>query len=230
MEGNQLEATVRVVVCDPNPLTREGLAAVLDRDTDITVAGCAATVHESTSLAEEHRPAVMVVSHDPSAFDGIELARLVGPPGYLPPISTLLLVTGSCDDELLCALQAGVLALLPKDTALPSLSCAIRSIASGSMVLGLPQAVCMMRRLANRSPSVGASQPARLGALTERELDVLRLVASGHSNQVIAKELSVSEATVKSHLYHLSRKLNLSDRTQAAILAYETGLVRASQV
>jgi DNA-binding NarL/FixJ family response regulator len=108
-----------------------------------------------------------------------------------------------------------------------ALAGAIREIAAGAMLLKSPAAVGLIDQLINRSPKVAVAPDSLLSRLTHRERDVLALVANGHSNLEIAQKLYLSEATVKSHLYHLCQKLGLRDRSQAVILAYETGLVRA---
>jgi DNA-binding NarL/FixJ family response regulator len=182
---------------------------------------------EMLTAVQNLRPHVALINHDANAVDGIAMARRLRrtAPDNAPGI--LMLSSRTEQAELLSALKGGVRGLLPGNCDPRTLPAAIRDIAGGAMVLKSPNAVQLIGRLLNRSPEVAASAGSgQLALLTTRERDVLSLVANGHSNLVIAKMLSLSEATVKSHLYHLCQKLGLRDRTQAVILAYETGLVR----
>ncbi|GHI86861.1 LuxR C-terminal-related transcriptional regulator [Streptomyces xanthophaeus] len=207
---------------------RVGLASVLEREPDIRIVGEALHTREVEVAVRELRPHVALISHDPDAMDGIAIATALRRTVGVAMPGVLMLSSGTEDEELLSALRGGVRGLLPGNCDPRSIPGAIRDIAGGAMVFKSPPAVQLIRLLLNRSPQMAPATSSQLSLLTSRERDVLSLVANGHSNLVIAKMLSLSEATVKSHLYHLCQKLGLRDRTQAVILAYETGLVRAS--
>ncbi|WP_371679609.1 LuxR C-terminal-related transcriptional regulator [Streptomyces sp. NBC_01276] len=226
---NEIEADcIRVLICDPHHLTRMGLASVLEREPDIAVVGEALHTRDVEGAVQRLRPHVALVSHDPDAMDGIAIAKVLRRTAWSTTPGVLMLSSRTDDEELLCALRGGIRGLLPGNCDPMSLPAAIRDIAGGAMVLKSPSAVQLIRLLLNRSPEMAPATSSQLSLLTGRERDVLALVANGHSNLMIAKMLSLSEATVKSHLYHLCQKLGLRDRTQAVILAYETGLVRPS--
>lgn len=218
----------RVLVCVQQPLMQEGLAAVLDREPAVTVVARAGDVATAIGVVVRQPVDVVVISHDPPVLDGIDLARKLPPRDGSRLMAVLLLVSALAEEEVLEALRVGVRGVLPKEVATQSLATAVHDIHLGAMVLATPTAIRLVGRLVRGMPSTFGYRPQSLTELTSRELDVLVLVARGHSNQGIATQLSVSEATVKSHLYHLCRKLNLRDRTHAAILAYETGLIRPS--
>ncbi|MFJ3973835.1 LuxR C-terminal-related transcriptional regulator [Streptomyces sp. NPDC090021] len=219
-------ASIKVLVCDAQPLTREGLFSILGRASDMTVTGEAEDVSTAIAVAREFSPDVILVNHDATALDGFELAAKCGISLRDQRPDILMLSSELTHGDVLRAFKSGIRGLLPNRCLAESLVSAIRDVAAGGMVIRMDPAVQLLEHLIQRSHALAAARPAQLDVLTPRELDVLALIASGHSNQRIAKELSLSEATVKSHLYHLCQKLNLRDRTQAAILAYETGLVR----
>jgi DNA-binding NarL/FixJ family response regulator len=219
---------IRVMVCDPQPVVRAGLKAILGRNPETVIAGEACDGEEAVAAALRLRPTVVVMDHRMLTSGGIEATRRLAGPGVAEPIGVLLLLTEAVEEEeLIAALRAGARGLLRKDGSPGMLVHAVHVVATGGVVLAMVPSVTaeVLDRLL-RSSSTVARPPAALTALTARELDVLRLVARGHSNQVIADALSLCEATVKSHLHHLSRKLDLQDRTQAAVLAYETGLIQ----
>lgn len=218
---------IRVLVCDPQPVVRAGLTAILGRDPETVVAGEACDGNEVVAAALQLRPTVVVVDHQTLASGGIEATGQLAGPGVADPIGVLLLTEAVQEEELIAALRAGARGLLRKDGSPGMLVHAVHVVATGGLVLatGPPVTTDLLDRLL-RGSSPMARPPAALAALTARELEVLRLVARGYSNQVIANTLSLCEATVKSHLHHLSRKLDLQDRTQAAVLAYETGLMQ----
>lgn len=205
---------------------RAGLVSVLEREPDISVVGEALDGREMIAAVQSLRPHVALINHDADAVDGIAMARSLRRMSPETAPGVLMLSSRTEQAELLSALKGGVRGLLPGNCDPRTLPAAIRDIAGGAMVLKSPNAVQLIGRLLSRSPEVASAGSGQLSLLTSRERDVLSLVANGHSNLVIAKMLSLSEATVKSHLYHLCQKLGLRDRTQAVILAYETGLVR----
>jgi DNA-binding NarL/FixJ family response regulator len=225
MDERREEDRTRVVVCDAQPVMREGLLAIVARDAHLTVVGQAATTAEAIEVARRTEPAVVVVTHEPPDVNGIAVGRALTQHG--PPPGVVLLLNDGRQETLLEALQAGVRGLLAKRTASHELAPAIRTVASGSTVLALPDAIGLLGRLVHRFPVTFVGRSRELSELTRREIEVLQLIAKGQSNHRIARDLSLSEATVKSHVYHMCRKLNIRDRTQAVILAYESGLVKA---
>ncbi|MFG2120259.1 LuxR C-terminal-related transcriptional regulator [Streptomyces sp. NPDC048710] len=217
---------IRVLICDPRHLMRAGMVSVLEGEPDITVVGEALDGPGMITAVQNLRPHVVLINHDAHAVAGIAMAKSLRriSPDTAPGV--LMLSSRTEQAELLSALKGGVRGLLPGNCDPHTLPTAIRDIAGGAMVLKSPGAVQLVSRLVSRSPEAASADSEQLSLLTNRERDVLSLVANGHSNLTIAKILSLSEATVKSHLYHLCQKLGLRDRTQAVILAYETGLVR----
>lgn len=224
-------ARARIVVCDTHPIMRAGLLAIVERDPRLTVVGQASTTEEALDVAQQFTPAVMVVSHDLPALDGVAISRKLIRHGAVDQqLRIVVLVDAAVEDttegreEVLELLHAGVRAVLPRQSTADELASAIHAVASGGAVLGVSSAVGLLDRLVNRfAPAAGANS-ASLSGLTDREIEVLRLVAAGLSNRAIAGKLRLSEATVKSHFYRLSQKLNLRDRAHAVIVAYETGI------
>jgi DNA-binding NarL/FixJ family response regulator len=220
-------ARIRLLVCDGQPLVRAGLRAILGRNAEMTVAGEASSGEEAVAAARALRPGVVIMDHRLPGPDGIEITRRLAGPGVKDPVNVLLLITEVVQDELIAALQAGARGLLRKDESPRTLVHAVHVVAAGGVLLAATLGVTagLLGRLLRDSRTT-VTPPPTLAALTPRELEVLRLVARGYSNQAIARALSLCEATVKSHLHHLNRKLHLQDRTQAAVLAYETGLIQ----
>lgn len=199
----------------------QGLAAILSGEPGIEVTGFSNSQNDAALAAERQQATVMVIGHEPPAFDGIDLVRKLGALGAARPHSILLIEPTSLDHVLQPALQAGVLGVLLKDETPNLLASSIRTIADGAVVLAtsITEVVRQWSETAERSQAVERM-------LSARERDVLRLVAAGLSNDEIAGALSVSVPTVKSHLRSVFGKFNLRDRAQAVILAYESGLVR----
>lgn len=229
-------APARIVVCDTNPIMRAGVLAIVERDPRLVVVGQASTTEEALHIAQQVDPAVLVVSHSPGELDGAEISRKLTRHGAAggAPLYTMTLVhdcsigdTAEGREEILELLRAGVRGVHPRHSTPDELASAIHAVASGSAVLGVSSAVGLLDRLVTRFAATVGTGPSPLGQLTDREIEVLRLVAAGMSNRAIASKLRLSEATVKSHFYRLSQKLNLRDRAHAVILAYETGIAAA---
>ncbi len=217
---------IRVLVVDDQELVRAGFCVILDTADGITVAGEAADGAAAVAQAAALRPDVVLMDVRMPGMDGLEAARLItaatvpvpGPP------KVVMLTTFDLDDYVYEALRAGATGFLLKDSPRADLIAAVRAAAAGDALL----APSVTRRLIEafaRRPAQTSPPPSRLAALTGRERDVLLLLARGCSNAEIAAALSVSEATVKTHVGNLLAKLGLRDRVQAVILAYETGLV-----
>lgn len=213
---------IRILVADDQQLVRSGFRMILRSDPALEVVGEAADGVEAVSLARELRPDVVLMDVRMPRVDGIEATRQVTAAGEAPRV--LVLTTFDLDEYVFAALRAGASGFLLKDAPEEQLLAAIRVVADGGSLF----APSVTRRLVERFADLGgpAAPPASLAALTARELEVLRLLARGRSNAEIAAELVLSEHTVKTHVARVLSKLDLRDRIQAVILAYECGLVR----
>jgi DNA-binding NarL/FixJ family response regulator len=215
--------TIKVVIADDQALVRGGFRMILDAREDIEVAGEAADGAEAIALVAEHEPNVVLMDVRMPNVDGIEATRRIVASGS--PARIIILTTHDVDEYVSAALRAGASGFLLKDVRPPDLVEAIRVVARGDALL----AASVTRRLLDRFAAVlpdDASRPADLDELTERELQVLRLVALALSNAEIAARLVLTEATVKTHVSSVLRKLDLRDRVQAVVYAYDVGLVR----
>ncbi|RNM16349.1 response regulator [Nocardioides pocheonensis] len=214
---------IRVVVADDQPLVRTGLRMVLSDVDDITIVGEAADGHEAIALTRSERPDVVLMDVRMPGLDGIDATRAVT--SAEDPPRVLVLTTFDLDEVVYDALRAGASGFLLKDAPEERLVTAIRVVAEGGSLF----APAVTRRLIEEfSRRPRTTRPAAMESLTEREAEVLRLVARGLSNPEIAAELFVSENTVKTHVARVLMKLGLRDRVQAVVLAYETGLVQPS--
>jgi DNA-binding NarL/FixJ family response regulator len=212
----------RVVIADDQELVRVGFAMILER-AGITVVGQAADGAEAVEVAVSTEPDVVLMDVRMPRMDGIEATRRLL--ARRPAVQVLMLTTFDLDDHVYAAVKAGACGFLLKDVSPDDLVHAVRSVARGDAML----APVLTRRLLERFadvPPEGAVDPA-IAALAERERQVLTLVARGDSNQEIAATLFLGEATVKTYVSRLLAKLHLRDRVQLAVLAYESGLVRA---
>ena len=214
--------SIRVLICDDQALVRAGFRAILGSRPEIEVVGEAENGAEAVALAERRRPDVILMDIRMPVLDGVEATRRLVAEGS--PARILVLTTFDLDEYVHAAIRAGASGFLLKDVTPAKLVEAIRIVAGGDALL----APSVTRRLLERfaaTRSAGDQSSKVLGQLTPRETEVLRLLAAGLSNAEIASELVVSEATIKTHVSSLLRKLGLRDRVQAVILAYETGLV-----
>lgn len=214
---------IRLLVADDQELIRDGLVSILDRREDLEVVGSAADGAEAVRLVRDLRPDVTLMDLRMPGTDGLEATRqLLGE--ACPPTRVVVLTTFDEDDLVVAALRAGASGFLLKDLPRQQLVEAIHAVHAGDLRL----APTITRRLVERQVSHGPDpERARLLArLSERETDVLRLVAKGATNGEIAGELFLSESTVKTHIGHLLGKLAARDRVQLVIFAYDAGLVR----
>jgi DNA-binding NarL/FixJ family response regulator len=218
---------IRVLLADDQTLVRAGFRAILEMQDDIDVVGEAADGAEAVQRARELKPDVVLMDIRMPGLDGIEAARRLLANGTEAP-RVLMLTTFDLNEYLYEAMKAGASGFMLKDAPRDQLVSAIRTIASGDALI----APSLLRRLVEdfvRRPAPGSRTPGELSDLTERELEVLKLVARGLSNAEIATTLFLSDATVRTHVRHILSKLNLRDRVQAVVLAYESGLVQAGE-
>jgi DNA-binding NarL/FixJ family response regulator len=216
---------IRVLVADDQDLVREGLRMMLDAERDITVVGEAADGRQALDEARRLDPDVVVMDVRMPEVDGIEATTRLAQTGSRARV--LVLTTFDLDEYVYSALKAGASGFLLKDATREQLAGAVRTVADGGMLL----APAITRRLIEdycRRPAPGGL-PDAATALSARELDVLRRIARGRSNAEIAAELFLSEATVKSHVARILDKLDLRDRTQVIVFAYESGLVQPGE-
>ncbi|KID28583.1 response regulator [Prauserella rugosa] len=213
---------IRVLLVDDQELMRVGFRMVLGAAGDLEVAGEAANGEEAVRLAEQLRPDVVLMDVRMPVLDGVEATRRIVTSGSS---RVLVMTTFDLDEYVYSALRAGASGFLLKDTPPDDLVSALRSVARGDAVVS----PAVTRRLLDRFVDTGRLAPRDAGALdvlTDREREVLVQVAKGLSNTEIAAELHLSEATVKTHVGRILSKLDLRDRVQAVVLAYETGLTR----
>ncbi len=215
--------TVHVLIADDQHLVRTGLKVILDSEPDIEVIAEASDGSEAVSIAREQRPDVAIMDIRMPGLDGIQATRQIVTQSREPRPRVLMLTTFDLDEYVFDALRAGASGFLLKDVPAHQLADSVRMIAAGDALL----APSVTRRLIEQfvAAAPAAPPPPGLQELTPREFEVFRLVARGMSNAEIAVELFIGEATVKTHLTRLLMKLDLRDRVQAVVLAYETGIV-----
>jgi DNA-binding NarL/FixJ family response regulator len=215
--------TIRVVVADDQQIVRAGFAALLDTRDDIEVVGTASDGQEAVRVCREQRPDVVLMDIRMPAMDGIEATRLLGEDGAEAP-KVIVLTTFDLDEYVYDALGAGASGFLLKDVTAETLFDAVRVVAAGEALLDPSVTRRLVSEFARLRPTL-PPRPDALAELTPREVEVLRLVAEGMSNGEIAERLVVSDETVKTHVSRVLSKLHLRDRTQAVVVAYESGLV-----
>ncbi len=216
---------LRVLVVDDQALVRAGFMMILDSEPDIEVVGEAANGREALVAARELSPDVILMDIRVPVMDGITATQELCDrgPGDQPCPKVIILTTFDLDDYVYDAIRAGASGFLLKDTPADELADAVRVVASGDALLS-PSITRKLLEEFVKTPS-SPKQTAEMGELTDRELDVLRQLARGLSNAEIADALFVSETTVKTHVSHILTKLELRDRVQAVVVAYESGLV-----
>ncbi|WP_299050178.1 response regulator transcription factor [uncultured Nocardioides sp.] len=215
--------STRVVVVDDQEMVRAGFAALLSAEADLEVVGTAADGAEAVDLVRRSRPDVVLMDIRMPVLDGIEaLRRIVGDP-VTRDVRVVMLTTFDADEYVLDSLRAGASGFLLKDASAAELAGAVRVVAAGEALLSPSVTRQVIARLVD-GPARPTRDP-RLRQLTDRERDVLLLVAAGRSNAEIAADLVLAEQTVKTHVSRIFTKLDLRDRAQAVVLAYESGLV-----
>jgi DNA-binding NarL/FixJ family response regulator len=219
--------TVRVLLCDDQALVRSGFRMILDQRPGIEVVGEAEDGLQAIALAERRHPDVILMDVRMPRLDGVEATRRLTAAGTAARI--VILTTFDLDEYVYDAIRAGASGFLLKDARPAQLVDAIEIVARGEALLAPAVTRRLLDRFAETLPGGAREPPPRLSSLTERELEVLRLLACGLSNAELAERLFLSETTVKSHVSSVLRKLDLRDRVQAVVLAYEAGLVRAGE-
>jgi DNA-binding NarL/FixJ family response regulator len=219
--------TIGVLLVDDQQLVRTGFRMILADEEGIEVVGEAANGREAVDVAAELEPDVVVMDIRMPVMDGVEATRRIASQAGDSGPRILVLTTFDADENVVEALRAGASGFLLKDAQPAEFVQAIRIVAAGEALL----APSVTRRLLDRfarltTPSDETRAAERLHDLTERERETLALVAQGLSNREIAERLSLAEPTVKTHVSHLLMKLDLRDRAQLVVLAYEVGLVR----
>jgi DNA-binding NarL/FixJ family response regulator len=211
--------SIRVVVADDQSMVRAGFRMLLAGEPDIEVVAEASNGLEAVDKAARFHPTVVLMDIRMPELDGLQATRRILAAGDTARI--LILTTFDLDEYVYEALRAGASGFVLKDDPPEQLLAAIRVVAGGDALLS----PAITRRVIKQFTRIPHPAPPRqLGDLTERELDVFRLIARGHSNAEIGRELYISETTVKTHITHILQKLNLRDRVQAVVLAYETGI------
>ncbi|MEV8099455.1 response regulator transcription factor [Kitasatospora sp. NPDC085879] len=219
--------TIRVVVVDDQAMVRAGFTAVLAAQSDIDVVGEAANGREGVRVCRDLRPDVVLMDVRMPEMDGLDAVRqLLNPPSgntHCPKV--LMLTTYDIDTYIYEALKAGASGFLLKDAPVTDLTRAVRVVAEGDALLSPSVTRRLITDFASAWPAPRADAGIRPGSLTPRETEILRLVARGQSNTEIARNLVVAEQTVKTHIGNIFAKLDLRDRAQAVIFAYESGLI-----
>ncbi|HWD84747.1 MAG TPA: response regulator transcription factor [Solirubrobacteraceae bacterium] len=211
---------LRVLIADDQPLMRAGFRAVLEATGEMEVVAEAADGLEAVTTAKAAHPDVILMDVRMPNLDGIEAIK------RLPNHRVLVLTTFGLDEYIVEALRAGASGFITKDVPAAELVRAVRVVAAGDALLTPAVTRQLLDRVARRLPAPVSATPTTLEQLTEREREVLELLARGMSNAEIAESLIVGEATVKTHVSNVLMKLGLRDRVQAVVLAYEIGLVR----
>jgi DNA-binding NarL/FixJ family response regulator len=213
---------INVLLADDQELVRSGFRLILELEDGIAVVGEAADGREAVRLAKELQPDVVLMDVRMPELDGIEATRRLQHAGIEARV--LVLTTFDLDEYVYGAIRAGASGFLLKDAPREQLVTAVRTVARGEALLAPAITQRLIERFVARPPA-GEATPV-IADLSTRELEVLRLLARGLSNAEIAAELFVGEATVKTHVAHILRKLDVRDRVQAVVFAYETGIVQ----
>ncbi|MDQ1709412.1 MAG: hypothetical protein QOG49_797 [Frankiaceae bacterium] len=216
---------IRVLLVDDQPLLRTGFRMILESEDDLEIVGEAANGAEGVRLARSCAADVVLMDIRMPVMDGVEATRQLAGASADAAVKVLILTTFDLDEYVYEALRAGASGFLLKDVPAEQLVDAIRIVARGDAVVAPTVTKRLLARFAATLPSTSDRTPAEVASLTDREREVLTLMARGLSNSEIAGQLFVSETTVKTHVGHVLMKLGLRDRVQAVVLAYEIGLI-----
>ena len=217
--------TIRVLLADDQALIRTGFRLILAGEPGLEVVGEAIDGRQAIDLARRVRPDVVLMDIRMPNVDGVKATRALAGPGVQDPVKVLILTTFDLDEYVVEALRAGASGFLLKDTPPEDLVRAIQVVATGDALLAPSVTRRLLDRFAAQGPMSHTQVPG-LADLTERELEVLKLVARGLSNAEIAETLVLGETTVKTHVSRILSKLDLRDRVQAVVIAYEAGIVQ----
>ncbi len=221
--------TIRVLIADDQALLRAGFRMILDAQEDMEVVGEAGDGAQAVELTGRLLPHVVLMDIRMPNMDGIDATRRITARGPSSAPRVVILTTYDLDEYVFDALASGASGFLLKDVPPEDLVRAVRVAAEGEALLAPSVTRRLVEQFVRQRPAAEEAT-RRLAALTDRETEVLRLVARGMSNAEIAATLFLGESTVKTHVGHILEKLDLRDRVQAVILAYEAGLVRAGQL
>jgi len=214
------QTKIRVLIVDDHAVVRQGIRTFLETALDLEVIGAAEGGAQAVRLAEEFKPDVALVDMVMPGLDGVETTRAIR--SASPQTQVIIFTSYHEEAHIFPAIRAGALSYLMKDATPNEIAEAIRKAARGEAVLDSRVAA----RVVHEMQDPGREQVNAFALLSERELEVLRLVAMGSTNQEIAEKLVIGESTVKTHVGNILSKLNLSDRTQAAVYAWAAGIVR----
>jgi DNA-binding NarL/FixJ family response regulator len=217
--------STRILLVDDQPLLRTGFRMILSAEPDFAVVGEAGDGASAVEIARRLKPDVVLMDIRMPGMDGIQATRALAGPGVAEPMKVLILTTFGLDEYVVESLRAGASGFLLKDAPAEDLVEAIRIVAAGDALLAPSVTRRLLDRIASKLPPAHENVIPALSELTEREMEVLKLVARGLSNAEIAEKLVVSETTVKTHVSRILGKLDLRDRVQVVILAYESGLI-----
>lgn len=225
--------TIRVLIADDHALLREGLRRILEMEPDIRVVGEAGDGQTAVALATRHRPDVVLMDINMPGGGGLAATRAIH--NRLPDVNVVVLTIHDDDEYIIELVNAGAKGYMLKDVDSARLIEAIRRVKGGEAFIPSDLMTRVFQQFQRReegrqSPAHAAQGAAGHEALTERELEILQLIVDGHSNKEIARSLYISEKTVKNHVTNLLRKLDLSDRTQAAVYAIRAGLAVINDV
>jgi DNA-binding NarL/FixJ family response regulator len=217
---------IRTLIVDDQALVRTGFRMILEAEDDIEVVGEAADGREAVEQAALLKPDIVLMDIRMPNVDGVEAARRLAGPGVAESTRVIILTTFDLDEYVVDALRSGASGFLLKDVPPEKLVEAVRVVADGEALLAPSITRRLLDQYATRLPDPHAKHAPALASLTDREKEVLKLVARGLSNAEIARDLYVAETTVKTHVGRVLMKLGLRDRVQAVVLAYESSLIQ----
>jgi DNA-binding NarL/FixJ family response regulator len=224
--GSAVPAPTRVVLADDQDLVRAGLRLMIDRAPGLTVVGEAATGHDAVRVAREARADVVLMDIRTPGLDGLAATRRIAADDSLAGVRVLILTTFEADEYVFEALRSGAAGFLGKGARPDVLIDGIRTVARGDALLSPSATRGLIARFLRLRDSEPVCSSPLLAALTDREREVVALVAEGMSNTEIARQLTLSPLTVKTHANHAMTKLDARDRAQLVVFAYQTGLAR----